>query len=259
LNTEKKKFVIFADLDGTLLNENYQFSEVEAIIHSLVSLNASIVFASSKTKTEILYYRRKLKIKDPFIVENGSAIFIPDNYFQTNYEFSRHTIGYNIIELGVSYEVIREKLTSVKHQTHSEIMGFGDMTIDELAKDAGLPLYLAKLAKNRQYSEPFKILSGDEPHVLQAIKNQGLCYTRGGRYFHVLGCIDKGEAATKLKDIYLRQYRKIYSIGVGNSENDLPMLRSVDAPFFINDINEISPVWNNIKSTVESIRKARPD
>jgi mannosyl-3-phosphoglycerate phosphatase len=251
LSTKKTKFLVFADLDGTLLNENYQSSEVEEIIQSLISLNASVVFASSKTADEVVFYREKLNVKDPFIVENGSAIFIPSDYFRVNYAFSRHEDGYNIIELGTSYEVIRKKFLSVKRQIASEIIGFGDMSVEDVAKDTGLPLYLAGLAKNRQYSEPFKILSGDERMVFQAIKNQGLCYTMGGRYFHVLGCSDKGKAATKLKDVFMREYCDVCSIGVGNGENDLPMLQSVDLPFFVHNTNEIHAVWSNIKSTVE--------
>jgi mannosyl-3-phosphoglycerate phosphatase len=251
LNTNKRKLIIFADLDGTLLDKSYHFSETEEIIQSLVSLKASIVFASSKTRNEVMFYRGKLKVQDPFIVENGSAIFIPKNYFRVDDGSSRRELGYKIIELGPSYEIIRKKLRKVKLQTNAEIVGFGDMTIEELAKDSGLPLYLARLAKKRQYSEPLKIISGDEQQVFQAIKHEGLCYTKGGRYIHVLGCCDKGKAVTKLQALFQREYGKVYSIGVGNSENDLPMLRAVDAPFFINNTDEISVVWNRIKSIAE--------
>jgi mannosyl-3-phosphoglycerate phosphatase len=252
LNTEKRKLIIFADLDGTILDESYQLSEVEEIIQSLLSLNASIIFASSKTKNEVLFYRKKLKVKDPFIVENGSAIFIPDNYFHADYTFSRLETGYKIIELGISYEAVRKKLFAVKVQTKSAIVGFRDMTIEELAKDTGLPLYLAKLAKKRQYSEPFKIISGDEQQVFEAIKHQGLCCVKGGKYIHVLGCCDKGKAATVLRTLFLRDYCRVYSIGVGNSENDLPLLQSVDSPFFINNTGEIRVVWNKIKAIAET-------
>ena len=150
------KIVVFADLDGSLLNEKFEYDEIEPIIHKIISSNVSVVFASSKTRNEIDFYRRKWQIGDPFIAENGSVIVIPENYFKINYEITKRNQDYNIIELGTSYQIIREKLAGVRNRSGANIVGFGDMTAEEIAKDSGLPLNLAKLAKQREYSEPFK-------------------------------------------------------------------------------------------------------
>ena len=139
LNPKNTKIIVFADLDGSLLNDKYEYDQIEPIIHQLQSSNVSIVLASSKTKNEIEYYRNKWQITDPFIIENGSAILIPQTYFPLNYEFTKQTKGYNIIELGTPYCIIREKLELVKNRTGAKIVGFGDMTPEEIAKDSGLP------------------------------------------------------------------------------------------------------------------------
>ena len=73
MKPKSPKIVVFADLDGTILNESYDYSEVEPTIRQLLSLNVSIVLCSSKTKAEIEFYRRKLGISSPFIVRTGSA------------------------------------------------------------------------------------------------------------------------------------------------------------------------------------------
>ena len=58
--------------------------------------------------------RQYLEIDDPFIVENGGAIFIPENYFPINIEelgLSIRSINENlVIELGKSYNKIIENL-----------------------------------------------------------------------------------------------------------------------------------------------------
>jgi Predicted hydrolase (HAD superfamily) len=108
------KIIIFSDLDGTILDETYSFKETQPTIQKLQALNAAIVLNSSKTKAEIEYYRAKLSINDPFISENGSAIFIPKNHFKTHYKFSRETSQYNIIELGIPYSTLRKKLKTIK-------------------------------------------------------------------------------------------------------------------------------------------------
>lgn len=240
----KSKIVIYADLDGTILDETYSFKEIQPILQELQSLNSAILLNSSKTRSEIEYYRQQMKIIDPFIAENGSAIYIPKNYFKTPYEYTKETDQYTIIELGTRYSILRRKLQTIKSESKAEIVGFSDMTIQELAKDTGLPLTLAELAKNREYDEVFKILSGDEASVLQAITAQGLKYTIGNRYYHLLGDTDKGQAINTLTSLYKKEYEKVLTIGVGDSPNDQPMLAHVDRPFFIRDAP--LPVWKDI-------------
>jgi mannosyl-3-phosphoglycerate phosphatase len=253
LKPEGTKIIVFADIDGSLLNDKYEYDQIEPIIHQLLSLNVSIVFASSKTRNEIDFYRHTWKITDPFIIENGSAILIPANYFKIKYEFTKRQQGYNIIDLGTAYCIIREKLNTVRNRKRAHIVGFGDMTVEEIAKDSELPLYLAQLAKKREYSEPFKILDGKEEDVLDAISDEGLCSTRGGRYLHALGNCDKGKATSILKNLYLLQFKRIFSIGVGDSDNDLPMLKIVDKPFFVNKTADKKAVWKEIESIARAV------
>jgi mannosyl-3-phosphoglycerate phosphatase len=233
LKHNENKFVVFTDLDGTLLDEKYDYQKLRPIISQLLALDVSIVFCSSKTRAEIEFYREEMGITDPFIVENGAAIFIPKDYFPLNYKYTKMTDSYCIIELGVPYSIVRKKLATVRMQTATNIVGFGDMTLEEIAKDTGLTLNLAKLAKKREYDEPFRIVEGNERKVLNAIKKEGLSYTKGNRYFHLLGNSDKGKAMIILRDLYSQKFGRIATFGIGDSPNDVAMLKVVDTPFLI--------------------------
>jgi mannosyl-3-phosphoglycerate phosphatase len=224
--------VIFADLDGTFLNDKYDYSETKPIVNQLSALGGSIVFCSSKTRNEIEFYRKAVGINEPFIAENGAAIFIPKRYFPFSYACTK-TSRYNIIRLGTPYGTLRKKLTEIKTKTAATIVGFGDMSLEELAFDTGLPLNLAKLAQKREHDEPFRIVKGNKTSILKAIKNEGLHCTEGGRYFHITGDSDKGKAITVLKNLYCQMFGRIETFGVGDGPNDLPMLKVVDRPFFI--------------------------
>jgi len=245
------KVIIFADLDGTVLDEKYDYTQIQPIIRKLLSLKIAIILTSSKTKSEIEFYRRKLRINEPFIVENGSAIIIPRSYFKINYEFTKQNQLYRVIELGMYYSTVRKKLALVQKKNNATIVGFGDMTIKEIAKDAGLDIKLAKLSKKREYDEPFKIIEGCEADVLRAIEDEGLCHTKGGRYFHILGNTNKGKALVILKQLYLQEFRKIVTIGIGDSQNDLPMLELVNKPFRIQDKKSPLTLWQEILKITE--------
>ena len=240
------KIIVFADLDGTILDDKYDYTQVQPIIRKLMSLNSSIVLTSSKTRSEIEFYRKKLRLHEPFIVENGSAIIIPQGYFRVKYNATNQNQLYHVIQLGTDYFILRKKLALIQKRSNSKILGFGDMTIKEIAEDTGLPIDQASFSKKREYDEPFKIIEGSEVEVLRAIEAEGLAHTKGGRYFHLSGKTDKGKAVAVLKELYLREFRKIVTIGVGDSINDLPMLQSVNKPFKIDDQKNILPTWQEI-------------
>jgi mannosyl-3-phosphoglycerate phosphatase len=251
----KTKTVVFADLDGTFLDDNYNYQDTKPIASQMAALGGSIVFCSSKTRSEIEFYRKAIGITEPFIAENGAAIFIPKSYFPISYACTK-TARYNIIRLGASYETLREKLAKIKRKTAAKIVGFGDMTLEELARDTGLPLNLAKLAKKREHDEPFRIVEGNKSSILNAIKNEGLHCTEGGRYFHLTGNTDKGKAIAVLKSLYCQMFGRVETFGVGNGPNDFPMLKIVDKPFFIKKkagVNSSFIAWTGI---LQLIRKA---
>jgi mannosyl-3-phosphoglycerate phosphatase len=243
------KVVIFSDLDGTILDENYNFHKVHSTIANLLSLNTALVLCSSKTRTEIEFYRKEMKINDPFISENGGAIFIPKNFFRLQ-DFTKQTKEYDVIELGTQYHIIRKKIKKIAEKTGSKIVGFGDMSIEEVAKDTGLSIEMAELAKKREYDEPFR-LNQNEQGIFDVAKEEGLCVTKGDRYYHLSGQHNKGEAALRLKLLYAENFKQIHTIGVGNGPNDLSLLKVVDSPFGQEEKEHIEKTWIKVLREVK--------
>ena len=83
------ELIIFTDLDGTLLDlDTYSFKKAKPALKLIKKenkkeKNIAVVPCTSKTAEETKFYLKKLKIKEPFIVENGGAIYIPKGYFST--------------------------------------------------------------------------------------------------------------------------------------------------------------------------------
>jgi len=228
--------VIFTDLDGTLLDlETYSYNGALPSIEQLRSQEMPIIFCSAKTRAEQEVYRQELQINDPFIVENGGAIFISKGYFPFDFEYHKAKDGYQVIELGIPYNRIREILAQVRNDTGVNFRGFGDMSVEEVASLTGLDLEAAQRAKAREYDETLNLEEAPEEinEVLNAIKGKGLNYTPGGRYYDVTGPNDKGKATRILIDLFNRKSGPIKTIGIGDSPNDLPMLSAVDIPILV--------------------------
>jgi mannosyl-3-phosphoglycerate phosphatase len=230
------KQIIFTDLDGTLLDsETYSYEKSLAVINRLKENGIPIIFCSAKTRAEQEVYRRELGLFHPFIVENGGAIFIPRAYFPSPFHYHKVVDDLLAIELGIPYGKIRELLDKIKRENDFRFRGFGDMSAAEVAEVTGLNIEFAKLAKQREYDETVKFdFSGEEmSKMLEKIREAGLNWTRGGRFYDIMGGNDKGKAVEILSGLYRKMWGKIKTVGLGDSLNDLPMLSVVDIPILV--------------------------
>jgi len=236
---KRRKILIYTDLDGTLLDHHtYSFQEALPALGEIRRRNIPLILSSSKTKGELEEYQRRLRIKHPFISENGGAIFIPKGYFNKLENEPKVKGKYLVLELGIPYRKLRKRLLEVSRKFGVKVVGFGDLKTKEIASLFNLPYKEARSAKKRDYDEPFYFVDKIEPKEIGAIerefKRSGLNLTRGGRFYHLLGQNDKGKAVRSLTRMY-KQNRctDFVTVGIGDSLNDLPMLKAVDIPVLV--------------------------
>lgn len=228
------KVVIITDLDGSLLHpENYSFDEAIPALNLINEKNIPLVISSSKTKTEIESYRERLDNNEPFVTENGGGIFVPKNYFDFKIDGYQKD-DYIVIKIGTPYSKIREIFNEIKINLNINAIGFGDMTVDEISEVTGMTNRESNLSKNRDFDEPF-LFKGTEiekDKLLKAIEEQGYCWTKGS-FLHILGNHDKGKAVRTIMGFYNKMFENIISIGIGDSLNDVSLLKEVDYPILI--------------------------
>jgi mannosyl-3-phosphoglycerate phosphatase len=246
MGENQQKLVVFSDLDGTLLDRvTYSYDKALPTIEYLREKEIPIVFCSAKTRMEQEVYRHKLKVFHPFVVENGGAIFIPTDYFPFSFDFRKTIKGFLVIEFGTPYEKIRESLDKIRQENKLNFRGYGDMSIKEIAGLTGLDEESAELASKREYTETiiFDATDKEVEMALQKIKQGGLDYAEGGRFYEVMVGNDKGKATAVLIGLYRRLWGKVTTIGIGDSLNDLPMLSTVDSPVLV---QKPEGVWEQI-------------
>ncbi len=230
--------IIYTDLDGTLLHPGtYSFDEARPALELIRRRGIPLILCSSKTRAEIEVYRRRLGNDHPFISENGGGVFIPEGYFPDFFEGEIQN-GYRLIRFGSPYQELRNALADLRERLSIKIRGFGDMSAKEIAALSGLSEPEATLSKMRDFDEPFIFEGSGAPAdvFLQAIEARGYRWTRG-RFYHITGENDKGRATAFLNGLYEKKYGPIRTIGIGDSLNDLPLLRAVDQPVLVQKEN----------------------
>jgi mannosyl-3-phosphoglycerate phosphatase len=108
------------------------------------------------------------------------------------------------------------------------------MTDAEVASATGLTTDQARLARQREFDEPFEILDAERAPLLRTeVERQGKRWTEGGRFHHITGRNDKGAAVRLLTGLYRRAVGAVLTVGLGDAPNDATLLAEVDVPIII--------------------------
>jgi mannosyl-3-phosphoglycerate phosphatase len=251
--------LVFTDLDGSLLHpETYSWQAARPAIERLKRRGIPWILVTSKTRAEVEFWRGRLEHQHPFIVENGGAAFVPRGYFPRAIPGARELESYQVIEWGTPYEALVADLGTCSERSRCRVWGFHDMTAHEVAAACDFPLEQAVLAKERQYDEPFLIRDPELARELAcAIEELGRRWTKGGRFWHILGTNDKAAAVLALSALFQQYYGPVRTIGLGDAANDVPFLGAVNVPVLIR-----SSQARNLKACVPGgilTRRAGPE
>ncbi len=239
-------FVLFTDLDGTLLDASYRTGPAAPALARLQRAGVPVVFCSSKTCAEQVPLKRRLRVGGPFVVENGSAALFPPPCRDLP-----RVAGWCRDVLGVESAPLRSLLATCRAKLGIEARGFADMTVQEVARATGLSVEGARRARRREYSETLVGLRPAEAARLgEALHAEGLRLAPGGRFHTVTGGgADKGRALTRV----MARWRgapgaeRVPSIAVGDSANDVPMLRAADRAFLVSRGDGQSPEVEDVE------------
>lgn len=238
MNHSTLQKIVFSDIDGTLIDiHNGKFEGTDLLVKKLAKMGIPVILCSAKTRDEQEYIRNKLELSDPFIIENGGAVVIPDGYFD-DFEIAPHTRknGYHLIEIGGHSSEIRKRLASIREELQIKFKGTTDMALEEISKKVQMSMSFAKRMSKREYGETILEIDPSDLRILaKACRENGLKIIHGGRFIDITLGNDKGKATRVLIDLFKRKYQSGRSIfiGLGDSKNDLPMLKLMDVPVLV--------------------------
>jgi len=127
------------------------------------------------------------------------------------------------------------------------------MNLEEISGLTGLDQDLSSLAAIREFDEPFIVIDQDDIDfevISVAAKKRGLQISKGGRFYHIHGGSDKGDAVKKLIFWYREFYEEVFTVALGDSQNDFSMFTKVDQPVLIRSQQDFSGIMKDIPGII---------
>ena len=250
--------VIFTDLDGTLLNHyDYSWEPACKALAEAKRHDIPVVINTSKTRAEVNTLLTRLPLnKQPFVVENGSAIIFPD--------ISSELLGkiqnqpqYQLIDdqhvwvFGESRASLCNWLINIKNEDGYLLESYQDWSTETIISKTGLTESQALESQKKEFSEPFQWFDTSEKlseFILKA-QSQGYSVLKGGRFFHLQGAVTKACALdffSTHKDVLFPSADILKLIALGDNQNDVDMLNRADLAICIKSpVNEFPNVSNS--------------
>jgi mannosyl-3-phosphoglycerate phosphatase len=230
-----RPLLVATDLDGCLLDASYSYEPARPALAALAREGVPLVLCSSKTRGEMESLVRVLGLDSPFIVENGGAIVVPTHLVPRAPGERVVDEPYTAITLGTPRKVLVDALADISTRTGVHVVGFAGLTPPDLERLTGLSPVAAEQALLRAFDEPFLAEGGADSAAALAREatRRGLRVTRGGRFHHLTGQVDKGEALRRLLGVYAAGGHLFRTAALGDAANDLTMLQSVDRPIVV--------------------------
>lgn len=216
-----RQIIVFSDLDGTLLDhDDYGYAPAEPALATLRESGIPLILCSSKTAAEISPLREELGFGDcAAIVENGAG-----------------TLEANVTKPtpAPTHKSLLSKLDNLPARLRDPFSGFSSWSSATLQVNTGLDAEAARLAAQRDYSEPGLWLgdSTSKYEFIEALFLQGISAQQGGRFLTLGFGVNK---AQRMQEIManIESERPVISIALGDAPNDIEMLEQADRGIII--------------------------
>jgi len=223
--------VVFSGVDGVLHDPDLPAFTTAAAALKPLAEDGALVLCSGKTRAELELVRQKLDLPHPFICEHGGAVIIPNGYFDFDVPGTRSVAGSQAVEFGRAYADVVDILHRTADRLRIEIVGFSDMSIEEVATECHVGLLQARLAKLREYEEPFRLVDPAPAARSRLFKALDAAHLRGrldGRFARAGAPVDSAAGVSLLTSLYRRAVGDLITVGVTHTTPDDNLLSLVD-------------------------------
>ena len=234
---KKRKLLVVTDLDSSLLDEDYGYDGAVEALNCLRNEGYPLVLNSSKTYAELRELASDLSQCDAVVAENGGLVAIRATAATIVPQGEPDNFGFVTQCSGMARANILKITHGLRQNEGFSFEGFADWSVEQVMDHTGLDFASAALAMERETTEPilWNGSASEMAEFVDKLKSLGIQVLRGGRFFHLMGMVDKVLGMQFVVDLYKKAEPTTdwLVVAVGDSANDKAMLEAADRAIVI--------------------------
>jgi hypothetical protein len=221
--------VVFIAIDTIVPVRGKSHAGFEEFGAQLDHAGVPVVWVTARSRMQMDEPRRKFGHQHPFIGEDGSGVYLPEDYFHLRPAKTVRMGRFTCIPLAEIQPAASEALESLSEETGVSTVPLRSLAPRELEQNTGLPARDAELARQRDFDELFFFAGAAEADVARFVAEAGvgkIALRQHGVLWSLavgadlIGCI---RALTKLYERALRSHPTIVGIATAaEAEGFLP-------------------------------------
>lgn len=198
----------------------------DQLLEGLSGLQVPCIWMTSWTRAQLDEPRRRLGQNDPFIGENGSGVYLPEDYFHLKGSQTVRLGRYTCIPIAKPQPAAAEALEELSEELEVEVVPLRKLSPRELSQNTGLHGREAEFLRMRDFDELFFFAGASDGEIakFQAEASvRGLVLHKSGAFWslscggNVAKCVKELGA---LYDRALRAHAHRVGLYVGEEKND---------------------------------------
>jgi mannosyl-3-phosphoglycerate phosphatase len=227
----KVPVVTFVDVDAVPPPGPESRRQIADLLAELADRRVMLVFCSKRTRAQVESTRQAFGVFHPFVCEGGAVAFVPERYFGTDIESTRKVGGYQAVEFATPYQEVVEIVQRTAARLNLGVLGFNDMSVEQVARECRLSLLEARLAKLREYGEPFRLLRANpvaRQRLVRALESAGLTCRADLPFDHASAARGPRSAIAVLTRLYRVAFGSVLTAGLREGTGHAEVLPYVD-------------------------------
>ena len=210
--------VVYCAVDDLAPGTGTPVSGFPEFLEDLSEAGLPCIWVTSRNRIHLDSTLRKLGHSAPFIAEDGSGVYIPEDYFHLKPSRTSRLGRFTCIPVAAPQPAAAEALEALAEETEITVVPLGALSPRELTQNTGLPQREAEALRQRDFDEYFFFAGASDDDIKrfqkEAAHKQYVVRARGALWSLAIGA-DLRACVRELSKLYDRAFRaSSYNIAI---------------------------------------------
>jgi len=202
--------IVYVSVDTFFSPRGKVLHHFDEFLEGLDEAQIPCVWMTSWTRAQIDEPRRRLGQNAPYVGENGSGVFLPEDYFHLKSGKTLRLGRYTCIPVARPQPAASEALEELASDLEIAVVPLGKLSPRELSQNTGLPAREAELIRTRDFDQVFFFAGASEEEIekfAEEARARGMALRASGAFWSLSCGGDLGKCVRELGGLYDRAVR----------------------------------------------------